>query len=348
MIIIRSKAPLRISFGGGGTDVPPYPQEKGGAVISTTINKYAYANIIPKHDDKNEISVESLDYDITVKYDISREIRYDGELDLVKAVVNHMKPHMPENSSLRLFIHSDAPPGSGLGSSSTMAVALIGAFKEWLRLPLTNYDIAEAAYQIERVDLGIKGGLQDQYAATFGGFNYIEFLGDKVIVNPLRLSKETINELQYHLLLYYTGETRLSANILEDQTKSYIQKKKEVTEALDRTKELAIKMKNALLRDDIYEFGRLLDDAWKHKKKFSKKISNPLIDKMYETAKKYGAIGGKISGAGGGGYMTLFCEVEKKHIVAEKLEKIGGKVIDFGFDYDGLQTWTITRNEVLK
>jgi len=340
-MIIRSKAPLRISFGGGGTDVPPYPEERGGAVISTTINKYAYANIIPRGDGRKEISVESLDYDIVANYDISREIRYDGELDLVKSIIKYMKPKMPGDSSLRLFIHSDAPPGSGLGSSSTMAVSLIGAFKHWLNLPMTNYDIAEAAFYTERVDLGIQGGLQDQYAATFGGFNYIEFHGDRTIVNPLRLSKKTLNELQYHVILYYTGETRLSANILADQTRSYVEKKKDVSEALDLTKQLAIEMKNALLKGELYEFGRLLDEAWKHKKRFSKKISNPMIDKMYETARKHGAVGGKISGAGGGGYMTLFCEFDKRHAVAENLEKMGGKVIDFGFDHDGLQTWNI-------
>ena len=340
-MIIRSKAPLRISFGGGGTDVPPYPEERGGAIISTTINKYVYTNIIPKEDIENEISVESLDYDIVARYDISKKIRYDGELDLVKSVIKYMRPNMQKDLSLRLFIHSDAPPGSGLGSSSTMAVALIGVFKHLLNLPMTNYDIAEAAYYAERVDLGIQGGLQDQYAATFGGFNFIEFYGDKTIVNPLRLSKETLNELQYHILLYFTGETRLSANILADQTESYVKKKKGVAEALDQTKQLAIEMKNALLKNELYEFGNLLDEAWQHKKKFSKKITNPTINKMYEVAKKYGAIGGKISGAGGGGYMTLFCEFDKRHLVAEHLEKMGGKVIDFGFDYDGLQTWEV-------
>ena len=338
-MIIRSKAPLRISFGGGGTDVPPYPHERGGAVISTTINRYAYANIIPIDDGRSELSIESLDYDVVVKYDISKEIRYDGELDLVKAVVKYMQQYIPEDQSLRLFIHSDAPPGSGLGSSSTMAVAIIGAFQKWLNLPMTNYDLAEVAYHVERVDLGIKGGLQDQYAATFGGFNFIEFLGDKTIVNPLRLSQQTLTELQYHMLLYYTGSTRLSANILEDQTKGFVEKKRDVTEALDQTKLLAVEMKNALLKGEIYEFGELLDEAWKHKKKFSSKITNPTIDRMYTVAKESGAVGGKISGAGGGGYMTLFCEFDKRHKVAENLEKMGGAIIDFGFDHDGLQSW---------
>ena len=340
-MIIRSKAPLRISFGGGGTDVPPFPEERGGAVISATINKYAYANIIPIEDEKHGISVESLDYDVWVEYDISKELRYDGELDLVKAVIKLMKQHIPENRSLRMFIHSDAPPGSGLGSSSTMAVALIGTFKEWLNLPLTNYDISEAAFQAERVDLGIKGGLQDQYAATFGGFNFIEFFGDKTIVNPLRLSSRIINELQYHMLIYYTGETRLSGNILSDQMKSYERKKKDMVDALEQTKVLAIEMKNTLLQGNLMEFGWLLDEAWKHKKRFSRKITTPKIDNMYNIAKKHGAIGGKISGAGGGGYMTLLCEFDKKHIVAEELEKLGGKVIDFQFEKHGLQTWKV-------
>ena len=188
-MIIRSKAPLRISFAGGGTDVPPYPEERGGAVLSTTINKYAYATLIPRDDDT--INVTSLDYDIVAKYHTDEKLFYDGELDLIKAVINNMGT----TQGLDLFMHSDAPPGSGLGSSSTVVVALVGLFQKWLNRPLTHYDLAELAYKIERVDLKIKGGKQDQYAATFGGFNYIEFNAESTIVNPLRIHRTVINEL---------------------------------------------------------------------------------------------------------------------------------------------------------
>jgi len=234
-MIVRSKAPLRISFAGGGTDVPPYPQERGGAVLSVTINKYAYASLVPT--DEGAITVQSLDYDVVAKYHTEEDLAYNGELDLVKATIRRLAV---EKHGLRLFLHSDAPPGSGLGSSSTLVVALVGLFRHWLRQPLTDYQIAELAYQIERVDLGIKGGMQDQYAATFGGVNFIEFYDRAVIVNPLRVSPDRLNELEYSLLLCYTGRSRLSAHIVERQTESYIQKKEEVVRALDAQKEMAM------------------------------------------------------------------------------------------------------------
>jgi len=336
-MIFRSKAPLRISFAGGGTDVPPYPQERGGVVLSTTIDKYAYATLIPCQD--KEIRIQSLDYDIMAKYDLDEELVYDGKLDLVKAVIRNMK--MDNSQGVKLFIHSDAPPGSGLGSSSTMVVALIGAFKHWLRSPMTDYEIAELAYYIEREDLGIKGGMQDQYAATFGGFNFIEFLGSITVVNPLRIRPDILNELQYLLLLCYTGKTRLSARILDTQIKAYVQKREEVVRALDELKAITIDMKNALLRGRLSDFGDLLHHAWENKKKLANQITNPQIDEMYEVARKHGALGGKILGAGGGGYLLLFCQFEKKHIVAEQLEKLGGQIVEFAFEYQGLQTWEV-------
>jgi D-glycero-alpha-D-manno-heptose-7-phosphate kinase len=334
-LIIRSKAPLRISFAGGGTDVPPYPEERGGAVLSTTINKYAYATLIPREDET--INVKSLDYDIVAKYRTDERLFYDGELDLVKAVINNME----SKQGLDLFMHSDAPPGSGLGSSSTVVVTLVGLFQKWLNIPLTDYDIAELAYKIERKDLGIRGGKQDQYAATFGGFNYIEFHKESTIVNPLRIKRNILNELEYRLLLCYTGRTRLSANILKEQVEKFVKKEKQSVESLDELKAICMDMKNALLRGYLDEFGELLHQGWMHKKKLASKISNPEIDKLYETARENGAIGGKILGAGGGGYLLLFCDFDKKHILAEKLENLGGQIVDFGFDFKGLQAWNV-------
>ncbi len=334
-MIVRSKAPLRISFAGGGTDVPPYPQERGGAVLSITINKYAYASLAPAAD--SAITVRSLDYDVMAKYHTQDDLTYNGELDLVKAAIRRMG--IMEQQGLGLFLHSDAPPGSGLGSSSTLVVALVGLFRHWLRRPLTDYQIADLAFQIERVDLGIKGGLQDQYAATFGGVNFIEFYDKAVIVNPLRVTPDRLNELEYCLLLCYTGQTRLSARIVEHQTESFIQKRQTVVEALDAQKEMAIQMKNALLQGRLDDFGDLLNQAWRTKKNLDPAITTPHIDEMYEAACNQGAIGGKILGAGGGGYMVLYCPFDRKHLVAAELERLGGQVVDFGFDLRGLQTW---------
>ncbi len=333
---IRSRAPLRISFGGGGTDVPPYPEEQGGAVLSTTIGKYAYCTLMARQDDS--INVRSLDYDIVARYNVNADIKYDGKLDLVKAAIRAMKL----KSGFDLFLHTDAPPGSGLGTSSALVVAIVGAFKQLLKMPLTSYDIAELAYYIERQEAGIKGGRQDQYAATFGGFNFIEFLGKTTIVNPLRINWDTISELEYRLMLCYTGGTRLSAGILDDQVTSYIQKKETVVQALQETKALAYSMKNALLLGQLHEFGALMHQAWDCKKRLSSKITDPRIDELYELARQNGAIGGKLLGAGGGGYLLFLCEFDKWHIVAEKLEAAGGKIVGFTFDLRGMQSWEVS------
>ncbi len=337
-MIIRSQAPLRLSFAGGGTDVEPYLSERGGAVLSTTIDKYAYSSL-RFHNDRR-ITVTSLDYDIVAKYKLDEPFTYDGNLDLVKAVFRRLSCHN-QDQGLDVFLHSDAPPGSGLGSSSTVVVALIGLFKHWLHLPLTNYEIAQLAYDIERVDLGIKGGKQDQYAATFGGFNFIEFYQDGTIVNPLRIPHDVLNELRYNLLLCYTGQTRLSAGIIDTQVANYIRGEEDVVRSLDELKRLATALKNALLQGRLDDFGDLLHEAWMNKKQMAVQISDSYIDELYEIARKYGAVGGKMSGAGGGGYMFFYCEFDKKHVVAEQLERAGGQAVDFNFDFLGMQTWQV-------
>ena len=332
-MIIRSKAPLRISFGGGGTDVSPYPEERGGAVLSATIDKHAYGTLIPSKSDR--IVIKSLDYDVVAKYR-AEDLIFNGELDLVKAAIRKIKI----KKGVNLFLHCDAPPGSGLGASSTMVVALVGLFRHWLKKPWTDYDVSELAYRIERIDLGIKGGKQDQYAATFGGFNFIEFNGPTTIVNPLRINRDIINELAYHLLLCYVGK-RGPRTIVDRQIKGYVDKNENVIHALDETKKIAFEMKNALLQGRLDEFGYLLHKGWMSKKRFTKNVTNKKIDTLYNIARKNGVLGGKILGAGGGGYLLLYCDFEKKHIIAEKLEKNGGEIVNFAFENRGLQTWSV-------
>jgi D-glycero-alpha-D-manno-heptose-7-phosphate kinase len=337
-VIIRSKAPLRISFAGGGTDVEPYLSERGGLVLSTTIDKYAYGSL--RFRDDRQVKVISLDYNIAVNYELDEPIVYDGKLDLVKAVLCRLNGSN-HAQGLDFFLHSDAPPGSGLGSSSTVVVALIGLFKQWLHLPITNYELADLAYQIERTDLGIRGGKQDQYSATFGSFNFIEFTRDVTIVNPLRIPADVLNELHYNLVLCYTGRTRLSAGIIDSQVDAYVQRRADVVKAMDSLKAVTIDLKNALLQGRLLDFGGLLHEAWMCKKLFADQISTPEIDELYEAARKNGAIGGKISGAGGGGHMFFYCDFAKKHVLAECLQRMGARIVDFNFDAAGLQTWEV-------
>ena len=334
-MIVRSKAPLRLSFAGGGTDVSPFKDREGGCVLSTTISKYAFGTLHTNN--RKQIIIHSLDYDMTTRYSVRSKVNPNSKLSLVKAAIQRLHEH---EMGGEIFIHSDAPPGSGLGSSSTMVVALIGLFIELLRKPLTNYEIAEIAYQIERVDLKMAGGMQDQYASVFGGFNFIEFYKDNVIVNPLRINSTILNELQYNLLLCQIGRARFSETIIKKQVENYEKNKTKAINAMREQKDIAINMKKYLLTGKLGDFANLMDYAWITKKKMAEGISNKRIDRMYEEAKKGGAIGGKVLGAGGGGYLVFYCSSGKKHIVAQRLEKVGGRVVDLSFDFNGLQTWT--------
>ena len=329
----RARAPLRISLCGGGTDVSPYPEEHGGMVLSATINQYAYASLRPRRDSR--LTLASLDYDMVARYDHPRRVKLDGNLDLIKAVVRAFKVRRGAD----LWVHSDAPPGSGLGSSSALVVALIGVMSEWLRRPMPGYDTAELAYRIERVDLGLAGGRQDQYAAAFGGFNFIEFNNDGTVVNPLRIRTDVLNELEYRLLLCYMGQTRQSAKIIERQTAAYRAGEASVVEALHRLKSETLEMKKALLLGKVDALGELLHEAWESKKKLDEGISNRHVDQLYRLARREGAIGGKMPGAGGGGYFLLLTRFDRKHRVAAVLEKHGGQVVPFQFERRGLVTW---------
>ncbi len=331
-MVIRGRAPLRVSFGGGGTDVEPFCVNQGGAIIGSTINKYAYCSIVPRDDE--EIIVHSLDFDMTVKYNTRENYVYDGKLDLVKAALKGMDIRQ----GCEVYLQCDAPPGSGLGTSSTVMVAMLAAMARWKGVEMDAYRLADLAYEVEREDLKIAGGYQDQYAATFGGFNFIEFHGrNNVVVNPLRIKKDIIHELQYNLLLCYTGNIHISANIIKDQVQNY--EKKDGFEAMCEVKALAYAMKDELLKGNLHSFGKLLNYGWESKKRMSSKITNPQVDALYNEAMAAGALGGKLLGAGGGGYLLMYCPYNLRHKVAARLEAAGGQLTDWCFELRGAQSW---------
>jgi D-glycero-alpha-D-manno-heptose-7-phosphate kinase len=339
-MIYRSKAPLRLGLAGGGTDVSPYSDQFGGAILNATISMYSYATIEPL--DNGKIEFISLDRGEALTYKATESLPIDGTLDLLKGVYNRViKEYVHRPLSFRLSTYSDAPPGSGLGSSSTMVVAIIGAFVEWQKLPLGEYDIAHLAYEIERRDLKMAGGKQDQYAATFGGFNYMEFSkDDKVIVNPLRIRSLYRNELSHNILLLDTKTSRSSSTIIEKQAENVKSNKEEAIHAMHEVKRTAVEMKEAILTGNIGQIGPILHDSWTYKKAMAEGISNSSIDKMYKKALAAGSTGGKISGAGGGGYIFFYCPVNTRFAVAKALSKFG-KVQDYSFTEAGLTTWSI-------
>lgn len=340
-MIYRSKAPLRIGLAGGGTDVSPYCDLYGGAILNATLSLYANASIEPL--DEQKISLEANDRNENQTWGFEKVLPIDGTLDLLKGVYNCIqRDYGGIKTGFKLSTFVDAPAGSGLGTSSTLVVAIIGAFTEMLRLPLGEYDIAHYAYQIERTELNLAGGRQDQYAATFGGVNFMEFYaGDKVIVNPLRIKQQYLFELENNLVLYYTATSRESARIIVEQRQNVTSKNESSIEAMHQLKAQAQMMKEALLKGKLNDFGAILDYGYQQKRKMAQGISNPLMEEIYETAKKAGATGGKISGAGGGGFMIFYCPGNTKHKVIGDLKKFGGQHKMYQFTKHGLTTWTI-------
>jgi len=340
-MLYRSKAPLRISFAGGGSDVSPYSDKYGGAILNATVSLYAHANIQPIN--KPKIIFESLEHEDKQEFPLCDEFPIDGKLDLLKGVYNFIrKEFMTEAKGFRLSTHVDVPAGSGLGTSSTLTVAILGAFIEWLRLPLGSYDIAQYAYHIERNNLQMAGGKQDQYAATFGGVNYMEFYdNNKVIVNPLRIDKPCLHELENNLLLFFTRTTHVSSDIIKEQQQNVINNHTVAIEAMHKIKAQAKEIKDALLTGQIDRIGEIFNEGFIYKKQMAQNISNEFLDKIYEEAIRAGSTGGRISGAGGGGFMLFYCPDNKKFQVIKSLERLGGRFYPYHFVKDGLFTWTI-------
>jgi D-glycero-alpha-D-manno-heptose-7-phosphate kinase len=340
-MIYRSKAPLRLGLAGGGTDVSPYSDLYGGAILNVTVSLSAYANIQPTQD--GHITLQAFDRNESEQYAVAEQLPLTGTLDLLKGVYNRIQKDYPfATQGFKLSTFVDAPAGSGLGTSSTLVVAILGAFVEMLKLPLGDYDIAQYAYEIERVDLALAGGKQDQYAATFGGVNYMEFYAnDRVIVNPLRVRSQYMHELENNLLLFYTSTSRESAAIIKEQQKNVEQKNEKSIEAMHNLKEQALHMKEALLKGKLGQIGEILDYGFQQKRQMAANISNSRLDALYDAARAAGATGGKISGAGGGGFMIFYCPGNTRFDVIGALQTFDGRIKPYSFTKHGLQTWTV-------
>ncbi|MBQ0024907.1 MAG: dehydrogenase [Bacteroidales bacterium] len=340
-MIIRSKAPLRLGLAGGGSDVSPYSDLYGGLILNATINLFAYCTI--EETETGRICLRSYDNDCFESYPFSEKMEIDGKASLIKGVYNRIvRDFGLPPKSFTITTYNDAPAGSGLGTSSTMVVCIIKAFVEWMDLSLGDYEISRLAYEIERKDLGLAGGKQDQYAATFGGFNYMEFLkNDMVIVNPLKVKQWIIDELESSIILYFTGASRSSAKIIDEQKKNTEKGSGTAIEAMHRIKQSAIDMKQALLKGDMNSFADILGKAWEDKKKMAGAITNPTIQQAFDAATAAGAKAGKVSGAGGGGFIMFFADPTKRTEVIRALSSLQGKTVPFQFSTGGVHGWKI-------
>jgi D-glycero-alpha-D-manno-heptose-7-phosphate kinase len=339
---VRSRAPLRLGLGGGGTDVSPYCDQYGGAVLNVAIDLFAYTIIEPTAD--NRVMMKASDIDEFYEGSCDEAMESGDELILHRAVyrriVNQFNGGRP--LSCRITTFCDAPPGSGLGTSSTVVVSLVKAFAEWLNLPLGEYEIAHLAYEIERIDAKLAGGRQDQYAAAFGGVNFIEFYSDnRVIVNPLRVKNWIMSEFETSLVLFDSGRSRSSAAIIDKQTANLADKTSPTLEAMHELKADAIGMKECLLKGDLTQFALFMRKSWVAKKKLAKEITNARIDRVYEIAMAAGALAGKVSGAGGGGFMTFLVDPAHRVDVIRALNREEGRVMTCHATRGGSEGWKL-------
>jgi D-glycero-alpha-D-manno-heptose-7-phosphate kinase len=341
-MIVRARAPLRLGLAGGGTDVSPYADLHGGHVLNATIDRYAYAVI--KTLDDPVVRFVATDQQTSQVQSISEPPVLNGKLDLHVAVYNNMIQHYNYGRpiAMELSTFCDVPAGSGLGSSSTLVVVMIRAFAELLNLPLDDYTVANLAHKIERIDCGLQGGRQDQYSATFGGFNFMEFYAEgRAVINPLRVKNWIICELEASLVLFYTGVSRESAKIIADQSNNVMSGAFDAIEAMHGIKREALVMKECLLRGDFPGFVDSMRQGWENKKRSAKAVSNPHIDEIYEAAIDAGALAGKVSGAGGGGFMLYFVPTERRMDVIRTLNRFDGQVSNCHFTKHGTQAWRV-------
>lgn len=339
-----ARAPLRLGFGGGGTDVSPYSDRFGGFVLNATIDQYAYCVIGPSPD--GQVHLEAADRGEHLVLPAEPVLPLAGDLALHKGIYNRIVRDFNGGEALPVHIttYADVVAGSGLGTSSTLVVAVLQAFDEWLGLALGEYDIAHLAYEIERQDVGLSGGKQDQYAAAFGGCNFMEFGGegqpDRVIVNPLRIKDRVLTDLESSLVLFHTGQSRESARIIEEQQRNVKSEASASVDAMHRLKQDAQVMKEALLKGRLDDFARCLGASWEAKKQLAHSISNRNIDELMTAALTAGAIAGKVSGAGGGGVVMLMVEPRRKMEVLRALKAFPGYVINCHFTQRGAEAWT--------
>jgi D-glycero-alpha-D-manno-heptose-7-phosphate kinase len=327
--MLIARAPVRVSFFGGGTDLPAYYNQYGGVVLNTTIDKYVYC--IMNVSEQNSLQITSSDYRIFYRHPPSEPLLWDGDLSLPRAVLNHFGV----STGLAMFLASEVPPGTGLGSSSSVTVALVKAVSAACGQKLTSRQIAEMACYIEIEKLGKPIGLQDQYASAYGGFNWMTFRSTGVQVEPLNIPTETIMRLESRLLLMFTGAAHDSAVILAQQKKSSQEQNPRVIEALHGVKELAFKAREYLVNGELEKFGAMLDEAWQRKKQFAPGVSNERIDRCYQLARRNGAIGGKITGAGGGGFLMLYCDDGAIPRIEAALSQEGLRRMDYHFESNG-------------
>lgn len=330
--IVRSTAPLRISFVGGGTDFPHYYERHGGAVLSATIDRHAYVTVTPRED--REVRIRSLDLGHLVEYHLDDGPTYDGVMDLAKAAIGRMGV----TSGLEMELRSDAPPGSGLGGSSALVTAVVGALAALQDREMTPEAVARLSYAIEREDLGVAGGWQDQYAAAFGGFNLLEFSADGVVVTPVRCSADALAQLRAHLLLCYTGTVRTDLGLIDTQIRLYHEGREETIVGMKHLHEMAYELRGAIEAGDLDALGGLLRQAYENKKRMNPYIADGTpIEALFEVAREAGAAGGKICGAGGGGYLLLACSPERRAEVRAALEAHRGAFADFAFSPSGVE-----------
>ena len=330
--MLIARAPVRISFAGGGTDMPAYYEQYGGLVISTSINKYFYVLINDLQ--LGESQIISADYQSLFSVGeegFSHNLIWDGNLALPKAVLAHFGPRAGEN----IFLSCEVPPGTGLGSSSAAAVGLISGLARQRNLEMSKMQIAELACQIELGTLKMPIGKQDQYASALGGLNRLEFGPDGVKARPIKMTPSGRKALQEHLLLFFTGVSRNSTTILKDQQSSVVKDNKAVLENLHQLKELADQVGHCLECDALDDFGAILDESWQRKKRLSPNIANSAINEVYEAARRAGAEGGKITGAGGGGFLMLYCQPQNQSAVVKTLQERGIRKMNFQFEEYG-------------